>query len=294
MLRRSRQARRSRYPATRTTSKMASFDRPGGRGLFQPSVVGGLPGNPTAFTVNWGLPILSGLAFLLIPHPAGFYFDVVKRRIAPFFQTSLGVITPITTKFGLAYQFGLAAGGSFACSAFADTSLRYPSTGITIACGAYNQAAIANVTMFFALWNDAAFLNSLNLVLQNGGGFPRMAVNVTSNGTNTNVVASGGAGTTLNTAGQYMTFAGAYNQAASSILADYNSSGQGHQTGSGTASGALANLGTVSISEPNGGTLNSGRTMTFMAGWNRSLSASELQTVTSYVGGLPPGWLRRR
>ena len=214
----------------------------------------------------------------------------MRGRRSIFSGSNSNLIIPQQTKFGLGYQFGSAAGGSNAYAQALDPILLAPPAGVSIAVGAYNQGTISNVTMFFGAWNDVPFQNSVNLVVQNNGGIPRFVANCTRSNSNISLTANGGAGITMAVAGQYMTLSSSYNGAT--LLADYTTTGLGHNTGSTSVSGALLNLGLASISEPNNNTLNTGRTVTFMAGWFRPLAAGELQTVTSYIGGLPPNFLR--
>jgi hypothetical protein len=277
---------------------MAAFDRPGGKGLFLPSVVGSIPGNPTGFRPNWGASLTAGLVALLLPHPSGFYFDIVKGRIATFAGANANAIVPVRMQFGVGYQMGAAAGGQIAYAALQDGTLEPPTPiglqgGMSVAAGAYNQGVIGNVVCGFAGWQDTTSqANRMTIYCGNSGGTPRMQVIVDVAGVGTNIIANGGAGITMVTAGQYMSYAASYN--GSTILADYTSTGLGHQIGSGAGSGWPAKLVQASISDFSSGGFNSGRTMIWVGMWNRPLSAVELQTVTSYIGGLPPMILRAR
>jgi hypothetical protein len=266
---------------------LSAFDVPRWRGVLTSSQ---LPSNPAAFKPNAGLPILANLAFLFLPHPSGFYYDIVKGRRAIFGGANASGIVPVLTKFGYGYQFGVAAGGQTAYAGAVDVTAQPPLNGMSIAVGCYNQASIGNVTCELCGWHDPTITNNLILFIGNSSGTPRMQINCGVAGTNTFVTMNGGAGVTMTTSGQYISAAASYNGA--SILGNYNTTGLGNQTGSGTKTGWPANMSGMYVGNNNGSNFNSARTMLWMAGWNRALSAAELVTVCAPVGGLPAGWLR--
>lgn len=284
-------------PGTLRIGDMAAFDRPGGKGLWLPSVAGAIPPNPASFGVNWGTDLAVGLGILALPHPSGYYLDLVRRRRLAF--GGAGTTTPVSTAFGSGFQMGSTAGGVGAYAQVTDAALEPPTppvtgggAGITLASGCYNQGTISNVTMEFCSIHDLAFSNALTLYVANVGGIPRFEINCTAQSSNTNLVANGGAGITMTTSGQYMSHAASYNGAT--ILADYTTTGLGHNTGSVSKTGWPTGIIQAAISDTSASLFNSGRTMLWFAFWLRALTAAELQTLTSYVGGLPPGLLRQR
>lgn len=268
---------------------MEVFDKPRIGGVYSGLL---LPSQPTAFRPNWGVPLLRALSFLLLPHPSGFYYDIVKGRRAIFGGANASGIVPVLTKFGYGYQFGVAAGGQNAYATAVDGAFQPPSKGLTVAIGAYNQATIGNVLCSFCNWQNASQTNRLGVYVNNYAGTPRMECIIEAGGVDTNLIANGGAGITMVTSGQYLTYSGSYD--GINLLANYNTTGLGNQTGATTSAiGFPSGINSAAISDTVvGGNINSARTMLWMAGWNRALSAAELVTVCAPVGGLPAGWLR--
>lgn len=259
------------------------------RGLFR----GGgfsLPVDPVGMGVNWGNSLLAGLAFLFLPMPNGTYFDVVRGRRMTF---SGSPITPTLTAFGLAYAFGTPAGGTNVFGVCGDPTLQPPSAGVSIAAGVFNQAAVtaAGVTSI-ANFQNPAVTDQFGIYIQVESGVPRFQSIVEEGGTFTACLANGGAGITMATLGQYMSFAASYN--GTTINSDYQTTGLGHNTGSVAAAEGIPIINQTVISDASGADKNLGRTLLWSAGWFRPLATSELQTVTSSIGGLPPNALRRR
>ena len=251
-----------------------------------------LPANPSGFSPNWGNPLTRNLAYLFLPHPLGFYFDLVRGRIATFQGANANAIIPQQTAFGMGFQMGASAGGQNAYAGCQDGTLQPPQSGISMASGAWNQAAIGNVLTSFGNWQSAGSLNNrLGIFCQNVSGTPRMQTIIEVAGTSTVVTGNGGAGITMTVAGQYMTYSASYDKAT--LLANYTSTGQGNQIGSSSTARVIpGSLNFTANSDAAAASQNMARTNLWFAGWNRALSASELVTVCASVGGLPSGVLR--
>lgn len=255
-----------------------------------------IPPNPYLVRPNWANPLTRGLAFLFLPDSRNQYVDIIRR--VPLTKFS-GTITKQFTSFGSAYQFGDPANVSGGNAVTANDPYYVPRTTntLSLAYGSYNTATITgngstNYIEFQTIWfSDATNSHGLLLYIQNSGSSLSAAVTAVTTATNTGVTATLGVGTNFVTAGEGISGVGVLNGTAISIAA--MGTHTQFATGSGTTSGNVAGTsGNIQMGSGTAGNANSAnRALTYVAGWFRALSSTEMATIAVAAGGLPPNFL---
>ena len=247
---------------------------------------------------NWGNPLTQRLAFLFLPTAIS-YHDVVRGDTMKLVGTAAWTSTP----FGNAWLLGVPAGGTqgFATTQTGDSYYQPPlgSDGkmhLSIACGAYNPSGTGLPTdALYMQWCDSlnGFLgNDITVELRNLAGTPRMAANVSVASSNLQIQAPGGATSpTMVVAGQSMSYVATYDGAT--LAAYYSSPGEGYNTTTGAKTGSQTGMDRALISGATAA-LAANRCILWAAGWFRTITAAESQSIAVTNGGLPAGLLRRR
>ena len=262
-----------------------------------PTLVG-LPTDPLSLVVNYGNPLARSIAFAFVPY-RNIFIDIVKRDTA----SSSGTVSPLVTPLGRSWVMGTtspATVGGFK-TAGSNTYYNTSPNALSIACGAFNQAAVTNPgnRNVFTYWVDTSSeANGLEIGLQLNGGVMKPYCQITGASSSNTALAPGASSPPLPPSGGLnattpVSFSIAGSYVAGSIRVAAGVPGSATLTGLTADTKTVSNLAQVFIGDQfaNAGT---GRALLWVIGWFRTLSAAELATAVSGNGGFPPHLLMRR
>ena len=262
--------------------------------------------DPASSALPWGNPRSAALPRIMQGHTLArslaFFFvfkgqaciDLVRHDTA----LASGTVSQIVTPYGNTWQMGVGAstvGGFLTRGGDTGYYNRTPSA-LSIACGAWNQAAITkpavNGRNVFAYWaDDSSGANELEVGLENGSSLMHgyCQVSGSSSAATATVSAPTPDGNATKVAA---TVAGSYTGGAVRVAyqSQSPSGNQAAQAGVVSTTKTVVNLSQIFIGDQFASAAT-GRALLWVAGWFRALSAADLAIAVNGAGLPPKGLL---